>query len=58
MDMDNFDNKILPDSIKEKVKDLLPRKDKNKHIWKYFDRYKYNEVYDYFIKVMKEITNQ
>ncbi len=58
MDMDNFDNKILPDSIKEKVKDLLPRKNKYNQIWKYFDRYKYNEVYDYFIKVMKEITNQ
>ncbi len=56
MQIDGVNNQPLPDSIINKVKDLLPKKFKNNEIFKYFDRYKYNEVYDCFINVMKKIT--
>ena len=58
IDMDIFDNQNLPDSIREKTKYLLPRKNSNKQFWKYFDRYDYDGVFKCFKEVMKVLTGK
>ncbi|MCL1867602.1 MAG: PD-(D/E)XK nuclease family protein [Paludibacter sp.] len=56
IDMDIFDNQTLPESVEEKTKHLLPLKNNNNQIWKYFDRYDYDGVFRCFHEVVKILT--
>ncbi|MDR0982489.1 MAG: PD-(D/E)XK nuclease family protein [Culturomica sp.] len=58
IDMDIFENQNLPESVREKTKYLLPRKNNNNQIWKYFDRFDYDSVFKCFQEVMKTLTEK
>ena len=58
IDMDIFDNQVLPESVKEKTAYLLTRKNSNNQIWKYFDRYDYDGVFKCFKEVINILTEK
>ncbi|MDR2027270.1 MAG: PD-(D/E)XK nuclease family protein, partial [Prevotellaceae bacterium] len=55
IDMSHLDveEKILPESVREKAGDLLPKKNKYGEIWKYFPRYAYTEVFNRLKEVIE-----
>jgi len=53
IDMDIFENQNLPESVREKTKHLLNISNKNNQIWKWFNRYDYEGVFNCFQDVMK-----
>lgn len=53
IDMDVFENQDLPERVREKTKHMLPEKNNNNQIWKWFDRFDYDGVFACFQEVIR-----
>jgi hypothetical protein len=56
--MDIFEGQNLPEEVREKTKHLLPRKTNTNQIWKYFDRYDYDGVFECLKKVLTVLIGE
>ncbi|MDR1182803.1 MAG: hypothetical protein LBL13_12575 [Bacteroidales bacterium] len=58
IDMDTFKGQNLPEEVIEITRHLLPRKNNINQIWKYFDRYDYDGVFECLKKVLTVLIGE